>query len=207
MKQNEIISYNLKRLFEMTNTQPADMAKKTGISESSISGYINGKVVPRMGKIQQMANFFGVNNTEITNYNLDDSKIIPIQNFTFIPILGSIPCGNPADKEPEHVGDLLIEKKDVRGGDYFALYADGDSMYPTIQNGETVVVRKQPVAENGDLVAACVEGEITLKRFKLVGDTPLLVPDNPKYEPINLNDSDCTYIVGKVTKAINIRNF
>ena len=70
-------------------------------------------------------------------------------------------------------------------------------MYPTIENGSEVLIRRQPVAENGDIVAVCIDGEITLKRFKRSGEQIMLVPDNHSYDPILLQDSSTSYIVGK----------
>lgn len=88
MNQAEIIAENLKRLLKERNKKPADMARSTNISESTLSGYMNAKNIPRMGKIQQMARFLEVNTTDITNKydpnNFSESAILSI------PVIGEI---------------------------------------------------------------------------------------------------------------------
>lgn len=206
----KIIAENLRRLSR--GRSQAWLSDNTGIRPTTLNGYFNASSTINAGNVEKIAKALGVPKSDIDprmyiNKPLDTSKIIPISDFTTIPILGSIPCGYPAEKEPEQIGELMIEKKDVRGGEYFALYADGDSMTPTINDGETVVVRRQPDAESGELVAACVDGAITLKRLKRIGKQMILMPDNPSYEPIELSEEAGTYIVGKVTRAINVRDF
>lgn len=68
MDQKEIIAYNLKRLLKERNKKAIDMSNSTGISNGILSGYLNAKNMPRMGKIEKMAEFLNVDTTEITNY-------------------------------------------------------------------------------------------------------------------------------------------
>ena len=95
------------------------------------------------------------------------------------------------------MGYLPVVSADVKVGDYFALIAKGDSMYPTIEDGSKVLIRRQPVAENGDIVAVCIDGKL----FKQSGEQIMLIPDNHSYDPILLQDSSTSYIVGKAKKV------
>lgn len=201
MKQSEIIAENLKRLLKERNKKATDMAKATGISTGIISGYMNAKNVPRMGKIQQMADYLGVNTTDITNEYNPQFNIIPSNEITTVPIIGTIACGTPLFSEENVIGEMEVLAKDVKGGDYFALIAKGDSMKPRIENGDEVLIRKQPVAENGDIVAVSIDGEITLKRFKQTPSGIVLIPENQEYDPIVLSEDSQNYIVGKATKV------
>lgn len=72
-----------------------------------------------------------------------------------------------------------------------------------IQEGDFVLVKPQPVANNGDIVVAIVNGEATVKRFYKKGDTVQLKPEHPTMKPITLKEGQAdVHIVGKVTTVI-----
>ncbi len=75
---------------------------------------------------------------------------------------------------------------------YFVLKVKGDSMIGAgIDNGDMVVIKKQETADNRDIVAAAVDSEnATLKRFIKMGDSVLLMPENDKYEPIQIRNDE-----------------
>jgi repressor LexA len=76
----------------------------------------------------------------------------------------------------------------------------GDSMIEAaICDGDWVVVRQQPTANNGDIVAALLDNEATVKTFKRTGSQVWLVPHNPAYDPIDGNDAT---ILGKVVAVL-----
>lgn len=128
-------------------------------------------------------------------------NLIPLAPQTVkIPILGKIACGDPIDAIENIDGYLYKSPEGLPGGDLIALQAKGDSMSPTIPNGAHVIIRKQKDAENGELVAVRVNGdtEATLKRLKKQGDTIILMPDNPSYSPIVVDQNNPVSIIGKV---------
>lgn len=100
------------------------------------------------------------------------------------PILGRIPAGYPLFSSSEIEGYAPIDYADTEN--YFWLRVSGDSMVNAdILNGDLVLIRRQPCADDGQIVAARVNGdEATLKRFRRVGDTVMLMPENPSYSPI-----------------------
>ena len=105
------------------------------------------------------------------------------------PILGTIPAGYPelAFEDIEGYADIPYSDEE----NYFFLRVKGDSMEPKIRTGDLVLIRRQPCAEDGQIVAARVNGdEATLKRFKQQGDTVLLLPENPTYEPRIVSAAD-----------------
>lgn len=90
----------------------------------------------------------------------------PSASVKLIPLLGRIVAGIPAISEQNVEGHLPIPADWIRGGQYFALKVDGDSMEGVgIFKGDYVIVRSQQVAGSGDIVAVTVEGETTLKRL------------------------------------------
>ena len=88
----------------------------------------------------------------------------------------------------------------VGDGQLFLLRVSGDSMIEAaICDGDWVVVRQQPVADNGDIVAAMIEGEATVKTFKRRDGHVWLLPHNPAYDPIDGNHAS---ILGKVVAVL-----
>ena len=119
---------------------------------------------------------------------------------TFVPVLGRIAAGGPILAE-EAVEDVFPLPRELVGeGALFLLKVVGDSMVDAaICDGDWVVVRQQNVADNGDIVAAMIDGEATVKTFKRTGGQIWLMPHNPAFDPIPGNDAA---VLGKVVTVI-----
>jgi repressor LexA len=119
---------------------------------------------------------------------------------TFVPVLGRIAAGGPILAE-EAVEDVFpLPRVLVGEGSLFLLKVVGESMVDAaICDGDWVVVRQQNVADNGDIVAAMIDGEATVKTFKRTGGQVWLMPHNPAFDPIPGNDAA---ILGKVVTVI-----
>ena len=118
----------------------------------------------------------------------------------FVPVLGRIAAGGPILAE-EAVEDVFPLPRELVGeGTLFLLKVVGDSMVEAaICDGDWVVVRQQNVADNGDIVAAMLDGEATVKTFKRAGGQVWLMPHNPAFDPIPGNDAT---VLGKVVTVI-----
>lgn len=103
----------------------------------------------------------------------------------YVPVVGRIAAGGPILAE-ETVEDVFPLPRELVGeGNLFLLRVVGDSMVEAaITDGDWVVVRQQPVADNGDIVAAMIDGEATVKMFRRADDGVWLMPRNPAYAPI-----------------------
>jgi repressor LexA len=119
---------------------------------------------------------------------------------TFVPVLGRIAAGGPILAE-EAVEDVFPLPKELVGeGSLFLLKVVGDSMVDAaICDGDWVVVRQQNVADNGDIVAAMIDGEATVKTFKRSRGQVWLMPHNPAFDPIPGNEAA---VLGKVVTVI-----
>ncbi|MGV9801718.1 transcriptional repressor LexA [Mycobacterium sp. NPDC003449] len=119
---------------------------------------------------------------------------------TFVPVLGRIAAGGPILAE-EAVEDVFPLPRELVGeGSLFLLKVVGESMVDAaICDGDWVVVRQQNVAENGDIVAAMIDGEATVKTFKRTRGQVWLMPHNPAFDPIPGNDAA---VLGKVVTVI-----
>jgi len=121
-------------------------------------------------------------------------------NDVHVPLLGSIAAGTPILAEEQVEEELTLPQSLVGHGTLFALRVKGDSMIDAaICDGDLVVVRQQPTAENGDIVAAMIEGEATVKVLRTSGHHIELVPRNPAYDVIPGNHA---VILGKVVSAL-----
>lgn len=119
---------------------------------------------------------------------------------SYVPVLGQIAAGVPITAE-EVVEDVFPLPKQIVGeGSLFLLKVVGDSMVDAaICDGDWVVVRQQPTADNGDIVAAMLDNEATVKTFKRKDGKVWLLPHNPAFDPI---DGDHATILGKVTAVL-----
>ncbi len=123
---------------------------------------------------------------------------MPAANY--VPLVGRIAAGGPILAE-ERVEEIFpLPKTLVGDGTLFLLEVAGDSMIDAaICNGDYVVVRQQPIAENGEIVAAMLDGEATVKTFQRKDGKVWLLPHNDAYEPI---DGTHATILGKVTAVL-----
>ncbi|MFI6361520.1 transcriptional repressor LexA [Nocardia sp. NPDC050630] len=131
-----------------------------------------------------------------TTEDVDTGRPVP----TFVPVLGRIAAGGPILAEQAVEDVFPLPRELVGDGSLFLLKVVGESMVDAaICDGDWVVVRQQNVADNGDIVAAMIEGEATVKTFKRTGKDVWLMPHNPLFEPIPGNDAQ---ILGKVVTVI-----
>jgi repressor LexA len=118
----------------------------------------------------------------------------------FVPVVGRIAAGGPILAE-QAIEDVFPLPREVVGeGDLFLLKVVGDSMIDAaICDGDWVVVRQQPVAETGEIVAAMIDGEATVKTFRRRDGHVWLLPHNAAYSPI---PGDEATILGRVVTVL-----
>nr|WP_051029477.1 transcriptional repressor LexA [Nocardia takedensis] len=133
---------------------------------------------------------------EDTETGVDNGHPAP----TYVPVLGRIAAGGPILAEQAVEDVFPLPRELVGDGSLFLLKVVGQSMVDAaICDGDWVVVRQQNVADNGDIVAAMIDGDATVKTFKRTGSEVWLMPHNPLFEPIPGNDAR---ILGKVVTVI-----
>ncbi len=125
---------------------------------------------------------------------------LPESDLAYVPVLGRIAAGGPILAEQEVETIFPLPRDLVGEGELFLLKVVGDSMIDAaICDGDWVVVRQQPTAENGDIVAALLDDEATVKTFKRRDGHVWLMPHNPAYAPI-LGDE--ATVMGKVVSVL-----
>ena len=116
-----------------------------------------------------------------------------------VPIVGQVAAGPPILAEENVIGHVQVDSRLVRGKMCFALKVQGNSMTNAgIRSGDLVIVREQPMAENGDIVVALLDGEATVKRLSIQDGVVQLCPENKRYKPIPITRESPCEIVGKV---------
>jgi repressor LexA len=118
----------------------------------------------------------------------------------FVPVVGRIAAGGPILAEQAIEDVFPLPRELVGEGSLFLLRVKGDSMVEAaICDGDWVVVRQQDTAEGGDIVAAMLEGEATVKTFRRRGGHVWLMPQNEAFEPIPGDDAT---ILGRVVAVL-----
>ena len=130
----------------------------------------------------------------------DPTMDILSQETAYVPVVGRIAAGGPVLAEETIEEIFPLPRQIVGEGTLFLLKVVGDSMTgASIGDGDWVVVRQQPEADDGDIVAAMIDGEATVKTFKRSGGHVWLMPYNPAYLPI---PGDEASILGRVIALV-----
>lgn len=124
----------------------------------------------------------------------------PVDKTRLIPLVGRIAAGGPITAEQEIQESFPLPESIVGSGDLFMLQVVGESMIDAaICDGDYVVIRSQKDCNNGEIVAAMIDGEATVKVFSRKNGHIWLLPANENFAPI---DGDTCEILGKVTAVL-----
>lgn len=194
LKQEAILSF-LKDYLDTNPFPPSyrEIAKGVGIkSTNSVKKYLDILEEKNLIRRRDYQN----RSIEIVKKDYSSAK-----DLISIPLIGKVAAGNPI-LAFESVEDEFIISKSIFGTsqELFMLKISGDSMIEIgIDDGDYVIVKKQPSAENGDIVVACIEGSATVKNYYFDGKVVTLQPQNALYKPIIT--TNCV-ILGKVIGCI-----
>ena len=201
----EIFSKNLRYYMTINNKTRNDICKDLDFKYTTFTDWYNGNIYPRIDKIEQIANYFRIEKSDLIedrkSNNFITSKLLPI------PILGRVPAGEPLLAIENIEGYLPIDPSMygiTNPNDFFFLRVAGESMNKLVKNGSYVLIRKQDYAEDGDVIVAIVNSdeEATLKRFKDLGNGFIALKPESTFDEfidriINLKDTSFK-ILGKV---------
>ncbi len=127
-------------------------------------------------------------------------RTVGTESAAYVPLVGEIAAGYPKDAKQSVEDVFPLPKQLVGEGDLFLLKVVGDSMIDAaIADGDWVVVREQQVAENGEIIAAMIDGEATVKSYRMSDGHVWLIPHNPSFTPIQ---GDGATILGKVVSVL-----
>lgn len=202
-EQKNIFSNNLKYYMSINDVSQIEVANKIGVSPQTFNTWIQGIALPRMGKVQMLADYFGIRKSDLIEERQNITK--QKSKGIVIPVLGHVAAGIPIEMIEDIIDTEEIPEDMAKHGEFFALKIKGDSMMPSINNSDVVIVRQQEDAENGDIVIATINGnDAVCKRLKKYSDGLSLISLNPAYEPLYFNTSEIqgtpVKIIGKVVE-------
>lgn len=209
-----------------------ELGERSGIAEPTIRKYELGKLNPKISTLKKIADALDVDVFSIADFDtasamiendvnlkatknptIEESKnvIIPMDDVSMVPIVGKISAGIPILAQENIVGYQPIPMLS-NANEYFCLRVDGDSMVGAgIPDGSVVLIRRQNCADNGNIVACMLNSsDATLKTYKQIGNTVLLISENPKYDPFIVPVSDfengTARIIGVATQVITSKS-
>lgn len=203
------MSTRIREIREKKKISGVKIAQKLGITPTHYYDLEKGKRRLHRDQIEKLCQILGVS----ADYLLDKedknipavSDIYPISGFVQIPIYGVIRAGDPIYAEENIIGFVSLPEEELKGDNYFGLRVTGDSMKNEgIFDGSTVIVRKQPVVDNGKTAVVLIKetGETTVKKFYSQNGTIILKPENPDYD-IQTYKPEEIIILGEVKFSIN----
>jgi SOS regulatory protein LexA len=133
--------------------------------------------------------------------DIEEGLALPVsRQMGLVPLIGSVVAGRLTLADQLFEDFFVLPRKLIGEGTLFLLQVRGDSMIDAaIADGDLVVVREQPTAENGEIVAAMIDEEATIKTYKKSGNNIWLMPQNPSYQPI---PGEKATVLGKVVAVI-----
>ena len=179
-----MISDTIKQIRKSHYLNQTEFANRIGVTQGAVSQWENGLTRPNLDQLRAISAAFGVSvDNIVAQLNGEPRRDMDAINIrrASVPILGTIACGQRVtpDTTPEGYADL---PDGIRAD--FALRCKGDSMEPTLKDGDLVLIRQQPEVEQGQIAAVNICGETTLKHVYRQDNGLLLVADNPAYSPI-----------------------
>lgn len=195
----EIFSKNLRYYMTINNKTRNDICKDLGFKYTTFTDWYNGNIYPRIDKIEQIANYFRIEKSDLIEDK--DSKDNESYKRAF-PLLGKVKAGYDYLATENIIGYVSIDKELSDPENYFALTVVGDSMQPILYEDDIIIVHKQSDVENGQIAIIIIDNEeATVKKIIKHNDCIELIAFNSYYPPKRLTKADKFQIIGKVTEA------
>ena len=208
---NQIMKEKKLRQIDVLNlAKPFQQKYNIKFSKSHLSQYVNGKSNPDNEKIFLLSKVFGVTEAWLLGYNVPRYERIEntgpqTPQGLKIPVLGTVAAGIPISAVEDILDYEEVPQSWKNQGEFFGLRIKGDSMKPDINHGDTVIVRKQSTANNGDVVITLVNGDdVTCKKFEKLDNGIILISNNSEYSPMYFSNEEVVtkpvVILGRVVE-------
>lgn len=198
---------NLKYYMNKKNVSRNQLSSSLGIAYTTLADWLNAKTYPRIDKIEMLANYFGIEKSDLVENKPSNLSTPHPVSFITIPLYGDISCGNGMFVDDNLVDTIEVVSNGLAGSesDYFAQIASGDSMINAgINDGDLLIFKKSSAIENGQIGSFCIDdGIATCKKFRQ-GETFIqLIPMNPSYDPIVIDLNNTNFrVIGILKRAI-----
>lgn len=203
------ISDNIKELRASYKLSQAELGKIAGVTDKAVSTWESGEKIPRMGAIQKIADYFGISKSDIIEDKPREtsnvSEIIT-NNIYNIPVFesaaagfGAYACSDICDYIPVVISNAYDAEN------FIAIKVKGDGMYPKIEDGDTIVVRKQDSVESHSIAVVMLSNEEAVVKKIVYGEDWIeLRSINPEYKTRRFEGEDDRQlrVVGLVKQVI-----
>ena len=195
-------SERLDEALRIRKVSAAELSKKLGLNEGTISNYRAGRYSPKQDRIEQIANALDVSIAWLLGADVPMRKPQPKH---FVAVLGSVRAGVPIEAVEDILGYEEISEDMARLGEYFALRIQGNSMSPKFSEGDIAIVRQQSDVESGDIAIVLVgNSDATIKKVVKFEGGINLVPTNAEFDVLTFTNEQIetlpVVILGKVVE-------
>ena len=202
------IANNFRRLLKEKKKTQVELSNATGIARSTLSDYARAATMMKIGNLEKIANFLGVDKSEI-DPTFKSMKVVNFSNFTNVPIVGRISAGLPIFADENITGYMpVLDSMVSKDKEYFVLEVEGDSMNLEFGHGSLLLIEKTCEVENGQIGVIRVNGEdATVKKISYNENSITLIPmsSNPAHLPVTYNEERHEVaVVGRIIQATKI---
>ena len=185
----EKLYIKIKSLCDDRGITPAQLARELGFSKNFFTELKSDRVKSCSAlRLSAIADYFGV---DVDSLIRDTDTVQGRRSSTRVPVYGRVPAGIPVEAIEDICGYEEITPELAATGKFIALRVKGNSMTPTVCDGDTIIIRLQADADTGDTVVAMIGGdEATCKRIKKETGGVWLLPNNPSYEPMYFTNNE-----------------
>ena len=174
----KILAKNLNHYMEINNKNRQQISKDLRVPYTTVTSWCKGEFYPRINRIQQLADYFSINKSDLVEEHTFNNEIKQI------PLLGKIAAGYPTQMFADVIDYIDIPADMTRGNKkLFALKTKGKSMEPNFIEGDILIFEKTDNCENGQYCAVAVNGDdATFKKVTKTDAGIMLQPLNPAFE-------------------------
>lgn len=186
----------IKLLREKQGLTQQDLVEATDYTNAStITRIENGELAIPVTKLASIAEALDTTPAALLDYPAPAGAVPIEMTKNLRPVYEEIVAGVPIEAQTDVVDYVAVNSP--HPDRYFGVRVVGDSMIDAgITDGCTAIIRSQQNADSGQIVAACINGETTLKKYTRIGDTIILMPANSNFDPIVVAENDEFSIYG-----------
>ncbi len=201
------IGENIKKLRESHKLTQEEFGKIVGVTDKAVSSWETGAKAPRMGVVQKISDYFNINKSAILDDTIEsNATILPQEKIRMIPVYESVSAGFGAYADNYILEYIpLFISNDEEAHNTLCIKVQGNSMYPKIEDGDSIQVLKQDWCEPGQVAIVLIDGEnAVVKKVEYDKSSITLLSFNPEYAPRVFKgaERDRLKILGIVRKVI-----
>ena len=202
-----IFAKRLHYYMEQKGVDRRQLCDDLNLKYSTVSEWLSANKYPRIDKIELLANYFGITKSNLIEDDkpADTLTVLPAEKIHMIPVFGSVAAGFGAYASSDIIEYIpLYIENDSDVEDTICITVKGQSMYPKIEEGDRIVVRRQDSVDSGRIAVVMIGEDAVVKRVEIERNRLTLISINPEYPPrvIEGKDLEDVRIVGLVQEVM-----